>query len=249
MKNLIMTLAAIALSASVALAQPKVKSKKEAEAVQAVFNAATPDARIAAVESLLQNFADTEFKAIALQVAAASAQEKNDFEKMVIYGERTLEADPKNFSAMLMLGSGYAQRTREHDLDKEEKLKTAEKYSNGALEALKTAVKPRPDITDEQWEGAKKDFAAQAHEALGMVAITRKKYPEAIEHFKTAMATAATPDVTTKVRLAAAYNSDAKWDDALKLLDEVLADANLNPAVRQFAGQEKLKAAMGKAKK
>ena len=52
------------------------------------------------------NFADTEFKAIALQVAAASAQQKNDFEKMVVYAERTLEADPKNYPAMLMLANG-----------------------------------------------------------------------------------------------------------------------------------------------
>ena len=113
-----------ALVAGLALgqAQPKPKSQKEVEAIQAIFNAQDPDGRIAAAENLLTNFADTEFKAIALQVAAASAQQKNDFEKMVVYAERTLEADPKNYAAMLMLANGIAQRTREFDLDKEEKL-------------------------------------------------------------------------------------------------------------------------------
>ncbi len=71
----------------------------------AIFNAQTPDARIAAAEKLLTEFADTEFKAVALQIAAASAQQKNDFEKMVVYAERTLEADPKNYPAMLMLAT------------------------------------------------------------------------------------------------------------------------------------------------
>ena len=118
----------------------------------------TPDARIAAAENLLTKFADTEFKAIALQVAAASAQQKNDFEKMVVYAERTLEADPKNYPAMLMLANGIAQRTREFDLDKEEKLGRAEKYANSAMELVKAATKPRPDIPDADWEAAKQNY-------------------------------------------------------------------------------------------
>ena len=150
------------------VAQPKPKSQKELEALQAIFNAQDPDVRIAAVENLLTKFADTEFKAIALQVAAASAQQKNDFEKMTVYAERTLEADPKNFGAMLMLSSGIAQRTREFDLDKEEKLARSEKYANSSIELIKAAPKPRPDLADAEWEDARKSYLAQAYEALGI---------------------------------------------------------------------------------
>ena len=58
---------------------------------------------------------------------------------MSVYAERTLEADPKNFGAMLMLSSGIAQRTREFDLDKEEKLAKSEKYANSAIALIKSA--------------------------------------------------------------------------------------------------------------
>ncbi|MFN7922023.1 MAG: hypothetical protein U0Q16_18110 [Bryobacteraceae bacterium] len=252
MKRVALVLASLTLAATAVWAQakqPKLKSKKEQEAVMAIFNAQTPDARIGAVEDLLTKFADTEFKSVALQLAAQSAQEKNDFEKMVIYAERTLEADPKNYTAMIMLASGFAQRTREHDLDKEEKLKTAEKYANSAIEVLKTAEKPRPDLDDTQWNNAKKDFNAQALEALGLVAMARKKYDEASKQFQASIDNSATPDAATKVRLAAALNLQQKWDDALKVLEPLLADANLNPAIRQFAAKEKVAAAMGKAKK
>ena len=44
-----------------------------------------PISATAAVESLLTNFADTEFKTIALQLAASSAQQKGDFERMVVH--------------------------------------------------------------------------------------------------------------------------------------------------------------------
>src|SRR3954447_25962353 len=136
MKTCIVLLFALVAGTVFGQAQPKPKSQKELEAIQAIFNAQDPDARIAAAENLLTKFADTEFKAVALQIAAASAQQKNDFEKMVLYSERTLEADPANYAAMLMLANGYALRTREFDLHKEEKLGKAEKYAKGALDLL-----------------------------------------------------------------------------------------------------------------
>src|SRR5437764_1085961 len=95
--------AVLALAAGLTFAQPK--PQKEVDALQAIFNEQNPDKRIAAVENLLTNFADTEFKAVALQIAAGSAQQKGDFEKTIVYSERTLEADPKNYAAMLMLAT------------------------------------------------------------------------------------------------------------------------------------------------
>jgi tetratricopeptide (TPR) repeat protein len=219
--------------------QPQPKSQKEQEAVMAVFNAQDPDARIAAAEALLQKFADTEFKAIALQVAAMSAQQKNDFEKMVIYAERTLDADPKNYSAMLMLATGLAQRTREFDLDKEEKLGRSEKYAKEAMELIKTAAKPRPDLPDDQWEAAKKDFTAQAYEALALGAMARKKYDVAVTNFKASMDSAAQPDPATMVRLAAAYNNTGKPDEAIALLDKLNTIPDVNPQIKAAAQGER----------
>lgn len=239
-------LCAALLFAQTPAKQPQVKSQKEGEAVMAIFNAADPDARIAAVEALLTKYADTEFKAIALQVAAASAQQKNDFEKMVIYAERTLEADPKNYSAMLMLASGIAQRTREFDLDREEKLGRSEKYAKSAQEALKTAAKPRPDLPDDQWEGAKKDYEAQAHEALGLIAMVRKKYDVAITEFKAAVEVTPQPDPATMVRLGSVYNLTGKPDDAIAILDKALAMPEIHPQVKQFAQAEKNRAVQAK---
>lgn len=244
--SLLRAAGALVLAGSLALAQqqaanqPKPKSQKEAEAVMAIFNAKDPDARIAAAENLLTKYADTEFKAVALQVAAASAQQKNDFEKMVIYAERTLEADPKNYPAMLMLANGIAQKTREFDLDKEEKLSKSEKYARSAIDLIKTAPKPRPDITDEQWEGAKKDYLAQAHEALGLAAMVRKKYDAAASEFKASTEVSPTPDPATMVRLASAYNQSGKPDEAIAVIDKLMAMPDLNPQIKQVAQNEKI---------
>lgn len=233
------------------LAQPKIKSKKEQEAWMAIVQAQGPDAQIAAVENLLTKFADTELKPFALQIAMDAAQQKNDPEKTIIYAERALEADPKSYSAMLTISRVTAQGTKEFDFDKEEKLKKVDKLANDAIKLLETAPKPNPGLSDEQWAGAKKDMASQGYEAIGMAAMIRKKYDDAAAQFKLAVDNASTPEaaLTSKVRLAAAYNLAGKHDDALKVVEPLLAEQNLNPAIRQFAAQEKVKAAMGKAKK
>src|SRR6266487_2273057 len=121
MKRTILT-GALALFASVTglmaqQSQPKPKSPKEVEALQAMFNAQDPDARIKAGEELLVKFADTEFKSIASYLIAVSYDQKGDWEKEVIWGERTLQSDPKNYPTLLMLAAGIPKHSQEHDLD------------------------------------------------------------------------------------------------------------------------------------
>ncbi|MBL8226881.1 MAG: hypothetical protein JNL98_00325 [Bryobacterales bacterium] len=227
--------------------QPQPKSQKEVDALMAIQNAQDPDSRIAAVENLLTKFADTEFKGFALYLATVSAQQKNDFEKLLLYGERTLEVDPKNYATMLLMSSAIALRTREHDLDKEEKLSRAEKLAKDAGEALKTATKPNPQLTDEQWEAAKKDFEAQMHESLGIASSGRKKYDDAINHFKSAVEL--NGDTSTMVRLGSTYNLAQKYDEAIATLDKVMAVADAPPQVKQIAQAERARAIQAKGAK
>jgi tetratricopeptide (TPR) repeat protein len=225
---------------------PRPKSQQEAQAIQAVFQAPDPDSRIKAGNELLTKYADTEFKAIIFQVIAMSYQQKNDSENMIIFAERTLEADPKNYSAMLMLAGALAQRTREFDLDKEEKLGRAEKLANEALEVIKVAAKPNPSVTDEQWEAAKKDASAEAFSALGMAAGARKKHDDAIKNYKLAIETASQPDTVTMVRLGATYNIAGKPDDAIAILDKVMSDPQAPAQIKQFAQAERARAIQSK---
>lgn len=225
----------------------KVKSQSEAEALQAVFKTTTPDERIKAAQAALVKFADTEFKSILLLTIAQSYQAKGDQDNVIVYAERALKEDPKLYDAMLMLGETYAQRTREFDLDKEEKLTKADKMAHDALEMLKTAAKPNPNLPDDQWEAAKKDSVARAHQILGLSAMIRKKYDVAITEFKTAVEGSSQPDPATQVRLASAYDASGKYDDAIAILDKLMAQPDLHPTIKQFAQAERVRAIQGKS--
>ncbi len=247
------TLVAAALGASLLTAQtantkqPKPKGPKELEAIQALFNAQDPDTRIAAANNLVTKFSDTEFKATAFYVAAFSAQQKGDTENVIIYGEKALEADPKFYAAQIMIAQSLALRTKEFDLDKEEKLGRSEKLAKEAIGLIATAPKPRPDIADEQWEAAKKDFTAQAQEAIGLCAIVRKNNAVCIEALTAAVTGSMQPDPSTMVRLASCQIKASKFDDAIAMLDKALADPNSAPQVKAAATQLKLDANKGKA--
>jgi tetratricopeptide (TPR) repeat protein len=237
----------LALATVCGLWAQKPKSQKEVEALQAVFKTTTADDRIAAAQNVLIKFADTEFKPLMLLTIAQAYQMKGDSDNVIIFAERVLkEGDPKNYEAMLMLSESYAQRTREFDLDKEDKLSKADKYANDALEALKTAAKPNPQVPDDQWNAAKKDYVGRAHQALGMSAMVRKKWDVAIAELKTAVESSDKPDPATQVRLATAYDAANKYDDALAILDKLMAQPDLNPSIRQFAQAERVRAMQGK---
>jgi len=214
---------------------PGTKSAGESQAVMALMQSqGNPDATIKAAEDLLSKYADTTFKETALLFEANAYQTKGDVEKAMVYGEQVLAANPKNFQVPNMLGTMIVQKTRENDLDKEERLAKAEKYFNMTIDDLKTAAKPNPQLSDAQWEEGKKFLIADAHNGLGMVGLTRKKYDAAAGEFKIAVETQ--PDEPTfQVRLASALQQAGKNDEAIAICDKVLANPNLHPQVKQAA--------------
>jgi tetratricopeptide (TPR) repeat protein len=234
--------------------QPAFKSKEEQDAAMPMFQAmqgADSDAKITTSDAFLQKFPNSEFRPIALLFLAMSHQEKSDYDKTLVYAEATLKAEPGNYQAMLMLSRVLAVRVRENDLDKEEKLTSAEKYANQALEALKTAPRPNPGISDAQWEAGKLDLSAQAYEAFAIIALARNKTDVAIEQFKKALATSPSSDPSTSVRLGNALAKAGKFDEAIDTLNKVVAMPDLPPAVKTIATKEieRTKQLQAKAKK
>ncbi len=244
MNRVIAGLTGIIVAAGLVMAQPKLQ-KKEYDAFMAIQTATTPDAQIEAADKFVTGFADSQMKPVALFIAATAAQRKGDTTKALVYAQSCLDADPKNYQAMLLIAGELARGTRENDLDKEEKLARSEKLANQAIAMVKDAAKPNPQITDEQWEGAKKELQAQAHEALGMSASVRKKWDAAVTELKTA--NDLSPNTTTMLRLAGVYDEAGKPDDALATIAKVMATPNLDPALKPFAEREKARAEKLKA--
>jgi tetratricopeptide (TPR) repeat protein len=237
---------------------PQVKSQAEAQAFQAIIQAATADDRLKAAEEFIAKFADSQLKPTVLMVEAETYGQKNDYANVIVYGERALEADPQNYMTMLLMARTLAQRTREFDLDREEKLGRVEKYAKSAMELAQNAPRPQPNITDDQWIAMRADFVGQAHEALGLAASVRKNYDGAIAEYKIAIS-GPNPDPTIRVRLGVVYNVAKRYDEAIAALDPVMAAPTCTgqempgttcvlAQVKQFAQAERARAFQAKQK-
>lgn len=238
-----------AAAAAMVVAQKKPKSDKETQAIQAIAKAKTPDDIIAAAENLLTKFADTEFKSAALVEEAQAYDQKGDPNKAIFYGRQALESEPKNVDGLLLVAFELAGHTRDGDLDKTEKLAEADKDIKTALDTIPTETKPNATVTDAQWEEGKKYSTARAHYGLGLIAMARKKPDVAVIEYKQAVDGAPSPDLVWMIRLGAAYNLTGKYDDAIAVLDKVIATPDLNPQYKNVAQNERANAVKAKSGK
>src|SRR5512140_2404084 len=97
--RILTVIAAICAAAGILAAQsanpnpPKVKGKKELEAVKAMYAAQTPDEQIAKAKELIDKFSDSEFRGSAFYVMAAASDNKRDSDNGVVYGEQAVAVD------------------------------------------------------------------------------------------------------------------------------------------------------------
>lgn len=227
---------------------PGPKSKQELEAVNAMIGAQTPDARIQAADNLVTKFPSSDFKAFALYSEADNYQQKGDYAKAIVFGEQTLEADPKNYDADILLANVLAATTKDGDLDMNDKLTRADKYAHDALELLKTAEKSLLfNMTDEVWAKTKNEATSQAWQALGVSALVRKKNDEAVADFQKGLE--ANPDPLLMIRTARAQMAGRKYDDAIAWLDKAMAAPNASAQVKTIATSDKARAVAAKGGK
>ena len=225
------------------------KTQAEAKALQALFQATTPDAQIAAAEDFIAKFPKSDFKALAFLGEAQGYLQKKDTEQVIVFGEQALDANPDDGTKMqtlILMAQTLVAKTGEFDLDKEEKLAKVEKYTNGVSDMLKTMSKPNPALTDEQWDTAKADMTSDVHAVLAMDQMVRKNYDQAIVEFKTALEATKTPEPATQVRLAVAYEKAGKFDEAIAVCTQVMAVPDVPVAIRQVAQAARARAFQAK---
>jgi len=220
---------------------PQPKSQKERDAlvqVQTAAQSGNPDEELKAIDLVLENFDNTDYKVMLLTMGMEAAQRKGDAPRASVYADRLIEADPNNIAARVMQAESIAQHTRENDLDKEQSLKRVEELANKGLELLKSSSTPPPGANEAQWPEMKKQLTSEAHDALGQASDLRKNYPEAIKHYQEALEALPTSSVVT-ARLAKAYVGNKQYDEAISTADKVAAMTDAPAVVKQFAQQQK----------
>ena len=166
----------------------------------------------------------TEHRENALYLTMLAYQQSNDFEGMVTYGEMVLEENPEHWGALLAMAYVVPLRTREHDLDKDEKLAQSEAYAKRALDVVPRTANPNPEaIPEDEWLVRKKDLMADAHKSLGRIAQKRNDWATMEASFRQALQVASEQTGELFYQVAKALKEQGKTDDALAMLDQSIA--------------------------
>jgi tetratricopeptide (TPR) repeat protein len=220
--------------------QPKVKSKKEQDAlmqVQAAAQANNPQAELTAIGNVLENFVDTEFKPQLLTMALGAAEQIGDQAQVATWAERVIANDPNDIAARVTVAETTAQHIRENDLDKADSVKKVNDLAHKALDLIQAGGSPPAGIPEDKWPDFKKELTGRAWAAMAQAASVDKKYPDEVSDYKTALE--AYPTSVLTARLAKAYVENKQYDEAIATADKAIAMPDATAPVKAFAQAQK----------
>ena len=223
---LTLILAGFVCVGSLVAQMPQFKSQEEVDAFIKVQSAMTAQERATAGADFIAKYPKSEAVGLASYMTMLSYQQMNDFDNMLLYGGMVLDANPApgmKVGALISLANAIPLRTREFDLDKEEKLGRAEDYAKEAMTLIPTIVKMDPNMSDDEWLATKMDFMSQCHEAIGSVSLKRENFPEAEASLRKALDMSPNPTPFTMYNLATALSKQGKKEEASEMADRCTA--------------------------
>ena len=120
---------------------PQAKTQAEFDAYNAaIANQKDPAAMEKAADDFATKFPDSELRALLFKAAMRGYQNANNGDKMLEESQKLLKLDPDDPEALIASAEVIAERTRDTDLDKDQRFAQATKYAQHALETIDTDV-------------------------------------------------------------------------------------------------------------
>jgi tetratricopeptide (TPR) repeat protein len=217
---------------------PQAKNQEEFKAFQEANAKTTPAESEAAANDFAQKFADSELRILLYRKALYDYQNANNADKAIEMGRKMIALDPNNPEALVMTATFLSERTRDTDLDRDERLSEATRDAQKAIETVDTDLMLPGNMTAEQATGIKNQMKGMAYAALGTSSIAKKDYPAAETNLK--QASQLYPgDPLVWLRLAYALDQQKKYGEALPPTNNCLQYATDQPQVANLCKAEK----------
>ena len=182
---------------------PQAKTQEELDLYLEVYTSSDPRETVAQAERFEAAHPDSEFLGFAFQHKMAALRDLGDYDGVLRAGATALELVPGNLNTLITLATVIPNGV-EGRPDREDLLAMARDYASAVLATLDTLVVPA-EIPIEQWESRRAGLEAEAHEALGHVAVKNGDLAEALRRFEAAVDGNPRPTASQWYRLGGAY--------------------------------------------
>ena len=205
------------------------------------FDLGTLPAAEAAADQFVAQYPQSDLRVLLYQSLMNLYQSANNGDKVVEIGRKVVAMDADNSISLVMIATVLAERTRDTDLDKDERLAEAIKDAKHALETMDNLSIP-PGTPPDRVLAAKSTISSMAYGALGTVATIQQNWPEAEQQLrKSVEAPGINPDPLTMLRLCITLDHLKKYAEALQMANQTVETATRfgQTAVQQLAQQER----------
>ena len=216
------------------------KTQAEFEAYNTAKNSNDPAAMEKAADDFAAKFPDSELRASLFQIAMRSYQQANNADKMMEMGRKVLKIDADEPEALVGVAQVLAERTRETDLDKDQRYDESIKLAQHALQTVDTDINAPAGTPQEKIDAYKNFLKSNTYYVLGTVQFNKEKYADAEGDFRKSIdALPSQPDPLVLLRLALSLDKQDKYPEALKFADQAVQLTQENSQLGTLARNER----------
>jgi tetratricopeptide (TPR) repeat protein len=201
---------------------PQAKTQPEFDAYKAAVALTDPAAQEKAANDFATKFPDSELRALLFKAVMHGYQQANNADKMMEMAQKILSFDPDDPEALVGVAQVLAERTRDTDLDKDQRLSEARKDAQRALVTVDTDV-PSTGYPPEQLNAFKEFLRSSAYAILGTLDYNAKAWADAEANLRKSIdAFPQQPDSVAILRLSLALDQQNKYPEALKYANQAV---------------------------
>lgn len=223
---------------------PQLKTKPEQDAYTAAAASTDAGAMEKAADDFAVKFPDSEVRVLLYKNTMRLYRNANNAEKVEAMGRKLLAIDGDDPEGLVTVSEVIAERTRDSDLDKDQRYDEAIKMAQKATQTVDTDISVPANATPEQVEAYKAELKSQAFSTIGIIDFKKDNYPAAQENLQKSIdAFPQDPDPIVVLRLAIALDKQEKYPEALKVANRAVEITQNNPKmpdqVKTMAKQER----------
>ena len=221
---------------------PQAKTQAEFDAYKLAATGTDGATLEKAADDFAAKFPDSELRILLYRNTMHAYQTTNNSDKMMDMGRKVLKIDPDDPEALVGVAQVLAERTRESDLDKDQRLDEGTKLAQHALETADTDITIPPGTPQDKIDAYKGFLRSNAYYVLGTIQYTREKYSDAEGYFRKSMdAFPSQLDPLAVLRLALALDKQEKYPEALKYANQAvqMTEANQGSTLATLSRNER----------
>jgi tetratricopeptide (TPR) repeat protein len=219
---------------------PQAKTQAEFDAYKTASALTDPAAQEKAADDFAAKFPDSELRVILWKAVMHNYQRTGNSDKTVETARKGLAIDGDDPELLVTVAGELAEKTRDTDLDKDQRLDEAMKMAQKALQTVDTDVAIPANTPQEQIDAYKGQLRSFAYSIIGTLEFKKDNFTGAEADLRKSIdAFPSQPDPVVVLRLAISLDRQGKYQDALKEANRAVELTQDGTGAGKLARQER----------